>query len=117
MGDTDWQQIDRMLDSDIRRLENMLAKMRETDAGISMDDADELTRADAVASKGRLTTVMSATAARLSGLRTALERVRSRDPKYGYCDECGEFIGIARLFAVPESGLCVECASARDASC
>ena len=116
MGDMDWHKIDRMLTEDIQRLENMIAKMCETNAGISMDDADELTRADAIASKGRLTTVMDTLTNRLRGLRLALERVRTRDPEYGYCSECGEPIGIARLLAVPESVLCVDCASGKSAA-
>jgi DnaK suppressor protein len=41
-------------------------------------------------------------------LRRALEKVE--DGSYGRCDRCGNPIAPARLEAVPESVLCIDCA-------
>ncbi|TAK96005.1 MAG: TraR/DksA family transcriptional regulator [Aquabacterium sp.] len=43
----------------------------------------------------------------LVATRQALERIESGD--YGYCEECGDAIGVARLEVLPEAHLCVGC--------
>lgn len=43
----------------------------------------------------------------LAATRQALERIDSGD--YGFCQECGEPIGLARLEVVPQAHLCVSC--------
>lgn len=40
-------------------------------------------------------------------IEQALEKVNSQD--YGYCDTCGEEIGIRRLEARPTANMCIEC--------
>lgn len=46
----------------------------------------------------------------LAEARKAMKRLELGD--YGYCEECGEFIGLARLKAQPSATLCVSCKSA-----
>lgn len=43
----------------------------------------------------------------LAATRQALDRIDSGD--YGFCQECGEPIGLARLEVVPQAHLCVSC--------
>lgn len=43
----------------------------------------------------------------LAATNQALERIESGD--YGYCQECGDTIGVARLEVLPEAHLCVSC--------
>lgn len=43
----------------------------------------------------------------LAATRQALERIESGE--YGYCEECGDAIGVARLEVLPEAHLCVGC--------
>ena len=43
----------------------------------------------------------------LAATNQALERIESGD--YGYCEECGDAIGVARLEVLPEAHLCVNC--------
>ena len=43
----------------------------------------------------------------LAATNQALERIESGD--YGYCEECGDAIGVARLEVLPEAHLCVSC--------
>lgn len=42
-------------------------------------------------------------------IETALERLGRRE--YGICDDCGEFIGLARLRALPFADRCTPCQS------
>ncbi len=46
---------------------------------------------------------------KLAEIDEALRRIE--DGSYGYCEECGEKIGIGRLTAMPFTQLCVECKS------
>lgn len=43
----------------------------------------------------------------LAATKQALERIESGE--YGYCEECGDAIGVARLEVLPEAHLCVSC--------
>mgnify|MGYP000962670785 FL=1 len=43
----------------------------------------------------------------LAATMQALERIESGE--YGYCEECGDAIGVARLEVLPEAHLCVGC--------
>ncbi len=42
----------------------------------------------------------------------ALRKMDSVD--YGFCEECGEEIGLARLLARPTATLCIHCQAARE---
>jgi DnaK suppressor protein len=53
--------------------------------------------------------VMDSHSRQLAQIETALERLGRRD--YGICDDCGEFIGLARLRAVPFAERCTPCQS------
>ena len=46
---------------------------------------------------------------KLNEINEALRRLE--EGSYGYCEECGERIGIGRLKAMPFTQLCVECKS------
>lgn len=49
---------------------------------------------------------------RLRTLRAAL--ARTDDEEFGWCDECGEAIGVQRLLSVPTTRLCINCARRRE---
>lgn len=49
---------------------------------------------------------------RLRSLRTAL--ARTGDEEFGWCDECGDAIGVQRLLSVPTTRLCIACARRRE---
>jgi DnaK suppressor protein len=53
-------------------------------------------------------------AERLRAVVVALSRVQSGD--YGYCQQCDEPIGYARLQARPETGLCLQCQQQQEAA-
>ncbi len=45
-------------------------------------------------------------------IQSALQRIE--DGTYGYCDECGEDIGVPRLNARPVTKLCIACKSKQE---
>ncbi len=53
--------------------------------------------------------VMDTRSRELVQIETALERLGRRE--YGICDDCGEFIGLARLRALPFAERCTPCQS------
>lgn len=77
---------------------------------------DEAHRLGATATKGIeilrdeiQVAVMDSHSRQLTQIETALERLGRRD--YGICDDCGEFIGLARLRALPFADRCTPCQS------
>lgn len=78
--------------------------------------ADEARRSAASAAKAIETlrdeievAVMDSRSRELAQIETALERLGRRE--YGICDDCGEFIGLARLRALPFADRCTACQS------
>lgn len=49
---------------------------------------------------------------KLQQIEAALQRISSGD--YGFCQECGEAIAVARLGADPTALFCIQCASAQE---
>ncbi len=53
--------------------------------------------------------VLDSRSRELAQIETALERLGRRE--YGICDDCGEFIGLGRLRALPFAERCTPCQS------
>lgn len=53
--------------------------------------------------------VMDSRSRELTQIETALERLGRKE--YGVCEDCGEFIGLARLRALPFAERCTSCQS------
>ncbi|WP_147820917.1 TraR/DksA family transcriptional regulator [Salidesulfovibrio onnuriiensis] len=68
-----------------------------------------LTRMDNIVNQSVAQKQLSHLKTRLLRLEAALRNV-DEDPDFGLCLECGDPIPMARLLAMPESELCVECA-------
>lgn len=68
-----------------------------------------LSRMDAMQQQAMAQANRAAYQDRLKAVRTALQYIHSED--YGFCEECGEAIGFARLQVRPESNVCVLCQS------
>ena len=103
------QQIKEHIESEIARLRESLGGMRETSKTVSLDQPiGRLSRMDSLANQAISGRALAEAQARLRRLEAALARVEDED--FGVCAECGEDIPPARLRAVPEATLCVECA-------
>jgi DnaK suppressor protein len=72
-----------------------------------------VSRVDALQQQEMAKATRRRTELRLTRVEAALERVA--DGEYGECPECGEFISLKRLQAVPESVFCMACMRARGA--
>jgi DnaK suppressor protein len=67
-----------------------------------------LTRMEAINSKSINEAALNKSKLLLSKLEHALTLID--DPDFGFCRECEEPIPYARLMAIPETELCVQCA-------
>ena len=93
ISETDLDEIRAKLRSDAAMYERRLADLDHDDAG-----AQDHATARAVRQS-------------LSEIQAAMLRVDT--PEYGYCDECGRWIAVARLLALPHTRHCIECAANR----
>lgn len=91
----------------LRREKKVVSNLRRERTPLSRDSSDAATVLqndevlDALDQDGR---------ARLEGIDAALGRLE--DGTYGDCGLCGDPIAPARLAAIPEAALCVDCAQA-----
>ncbi|MFW5735122.1 MAG: TraR/DksA family transcriptional regulator [Oceanidesulfovibrio sp.] len=98
----------RML-REISALQTAIARLEEGLAPVAPDVAiGRLSRLDTMLNQGINQSSLSQSRTRLVRLQHALKRID--EPGFGECAECGEAIPIARLLALPECELCVECA-------
>jgi DnaK suppressor protein len=113
-------QCDPLTPQEVQALTTVLQKLRkELDAQatliepatkpVSLDQQSvgRLSRMDAIAQQQMDSARAHQCVERLRAVTVALSWVESGD--YGYCRECDEPIGYARLAAKPEAGLCLAC--------
>lgn len=95
-------------------LEAQLADTQEDRAPVELDGRmGRVSRADAMQVQQMAVEMTRRREDRVSRVRMALERVR--DGSYGLCGRCRQPIAPARLEAMPEVVLCVECAGRKRA--
>lgn len=109
---------DRQLAARYRpRIEDELAELAAQSRGTAADRAPveldqqsvgRLSRMDALQVQAMAQAVETRRQQRLSRLNRALRRLDAGE--FGYCLECGDFIGWKRLDIDPTSPLCVSCA-------
>jgi RNA polymerase-binding transcription factor len=79
---------------------------------VSPDNAiGRLTRMEAISNKCINEAALAKSKRTLAELERALNGID--DPEFGFCAVCEEPIPFARLMAMPESELCVQCATRR----
>lgn len=94
---------------EIRNLRSRVASQSGT-APVEPDQAiGRLSRLDNMINQSVADAALAKAKQRILKLEAALIRA-NKDPCFGECEECGEPIAEARLLALPESTLCVECA-------
>ncbi len=103
------EEIKQKLLSELKRLTKDVATLEEITRPVSAEDMDDITRMDSIVNKSVNEAALSAARTRLAGLEYARKRIDD-DPEFGYCIDCGEEIGFARLRAMPETVRCVDCA-------
>ena len=89
-----------------------IANFEELVKPVSPDNAiGRLTRMEAINNKSINEAALAKSKHTLGELERALNNID--DPDFGFCTVCEEPIPFARLMAMPESGLCVQCAARR----
>jgi len=89
-------------------LESELAALQNHEFDMSADVCPDLNDMASLVCDTQIKAAVNARAsAAIRELQEALRRVRHAS--YGYCDECGEPIGLARLKARPSATMCVDC--------
>lgn len=81
-----------------------------TPEGLSYD-ANFADTSQVTAERGETETLVHRLMESLKRVERAL--VKLDDGSYGQCERCGETIASARLEAMPEAELCIQCAAAR----
>ena len=94
-------------------LAGMLANSLESSKPVGLDQPiGRLSRMDALQQQSMTQASRRAAEVRISKIDNAMHRI-NRD-SYGYCLECEEEIGYARLHAQPEAPFCLDCQSQRE---
>lgn len=97
----------------LRRRRALLARyhgaLERVDAELAEADPEEIERATEQWDAQVTSRLSDEDARALGEIVAALRRIE--DGSYGFCDDCGEWIGDARLAAVPETTTCIGCAS------
>ncbi|MGQ7792747.1 TraR/DksA family transcriptional regulator [Faunimonas sp. B44] len=99
-------------------LEDLAASTESTVADRAPVELDQqsvgrLSRMDALQGQAMAQAADRRRRARRGQIEAALRRMA--DGEYGYCLECGAFIGLKRLEIDPAAALCVACAGSRGA--
>ncbi len=95
--------------SEMERLKTDLEQMQALATEPEVEDSDEVTRMEALMAKRFSEATLLTMQKRYAALEYALKRMQ--EGEFGICMECGESIGVARLMAMPETTLCIDCAS------
>lgn len=108
MTDSEKNRIRETILAETTRLRQDVEGLKEVTKPVAPEDMDDITRMGAIVTKSVNDAALAAAKSRLAKLEYAGKRLD--DPDFGYCVECGEPIPVPRLFAMPESTLCVDCA-------
>ena len=96
-----------------KELQQLLENSSDGAQPVSLDEPiGRLSRMDAMQQQSMVQANRRTTQTRLTRIEAALRRHASGD--YGFCVECEEEIGCARLQAQPEAPFCIDCQSNKE---
>ncbi len=98
------------LQAEAATLVHAQAETRDNRAPVTLDQQSvgRLSRMDAMQQQAMAQAQDARRTARLRAIEAALKRLAGDD--FGYCDACGEFIGLPRLTLDPTLTRCIGCA-------
>jgi len=112
MQDENKEQVREEIKRKLDQTRKAIASLREQTKPIAPDRAiGRLTRMDAIQQKSVSEATLRSSEEALHNLEEALEKLDQ--PGFGTCVICKQTIPLGRILLVPESRLCVTCASAR----
>jgi DnaK suppressor protein len=102
--------IKKTIKAELDDLRQEIEDLRKVSGPVSPDNAvGRLSRMDAIVNAGVNGRMLESALEKESLLEVSLENID--DPEFGTCASCGEAIAVARILALPETRLCIECAS------
>jgi len=100
----------RFAEEDMAAIRAEIPRLKEQVKPVAPDNAiGRVSRMDNIVNQSVAEAQLSKAKVRLARLEDALKRV-DEDEDFGLCLDCGDPIPMARLKAMPETSLCVECA-------
>ena len=112
MNDEERRQLRQKISEEQERLRLDISRLKEQVKPIAPDRAiGRLTRMEAINAKSIDEANLRTAQAKLGQLERAVKMVE--DPDFGICQRCERPIPTGRLMLMPESRLCVRCASRR----
>jgi DnaK suppressor protein len=109
MNETDGTKVRKVIADEVQRLKKEIVRLEERVQPVAPDDAiGRISRLDNMVNQEVATHSLEQARSRIVRLQWMLENVG--DEELGLCRDCGDEIPLARVLAVPESGLCLECA-------
>lgn len=110
MNNKQKQEFKQYAREEMERLKAEIPRLKERLQPVEPDVAiGRLSRMDNIQNQSVVKSQLNKAQARLVKLGEALVRV-DEDEEFGLCIDCGDPIPMARLKAMPETELCVECA-------
>jgi DnaK suppressor protein len=102
--------IKKTIQAELDGLRQEIEDLRKTSGPVSPDNAvGRLSRMDAIVNAGVNGRMLESALEKETLLETSLQTINS--PEFGICAGCGEAIAVARILALPETRLCITCAS------
>lgn len=98
------------LASELREIDQASQQTEQDRKPVELDQQSvgRLSRMDAMQGQAMAAAMHGRREARLRAIKAALSRLQSEE--FGWCDDCGEFIGLKRLDLDPVVRRCVDCA-------
>ncbi|WP_319541788.1 TraR/DksA C4-type zinc finger protein [uncultured Pseudodesulfovibrio sp.] len=110
MNDAQRQEFKEYAQAEIESLKTEIPRLKELLKPVAPDNAiGRISRMDNIVNQSVAEAQLSKSKVRLVRLKESLKRV-DEDEDFGLCIECDEPIPMARLKAMPETELCVDCA-------
>lgn len=110
MNEMQKNELGKKIKEEIAVLKRQVEELKDTVVPVVPDAAiGRLSRLDTMLNQGINKSSLAQSRERILQLENALARLKE-DPFFGECEECGEEISFARLLALPESRLCINCA-------
>ncbi len=102
------EEIKQLIIAQIKENEASLESLRSQVDPIAPDNAiGRLSRMDSLVNKSTAEHALANVRKKLNRLHGKLERIDA--PDFGHCANCNAFIGLERLRAAPDRGVCLKC--------
>lgn len=109
MTEKERKELKTKIELSISDTERDIAELEELTKPIAPENSiGRVSRMDAINNKSINEAALTQARSKLDKLKFALDKCA--DPEFGSCKRCGQAIPMGRLFLMPESLFCVECA-------